>query len=342
MKFPIVFLLSLFLFTDSIFSKTFLLTDESIVTGVELSDKRILVKQVFIAIPEISSRIEIKGSEEIWRIKLFDGATLTGSVERFSNYIVIGSNPVFKDQKKVMKSDIVGMKEVRRIQVQTYLGYTFTGVIEKESDEAVHLTNIYNPEGYVFTQGVRKQYDADLKTEFKDYAHSVKDQAYIRPANNWAAFLFASYTYTQDVILRDYVPYLLGLSFGTIKGVDRFIGNNKRRLWIPLVGVFYTGQFLGTSTAILLNMNLAGGLYWKYKVSRFDFYLGALSGVSYFHVKDQASFYQLGSFIRFSFLMTMKIRNRWSVALNINEDLHFEEKRLIPFPYFNLGVQYDF
>ncbi len=128
---------------SSIQGASFIMEDLSVFTGIRISSDRLFIKSLWIHKSEIKSQDDIKSSGEIFQIKLFDGSILTGTIERHDNYIIIGSNPVFKDSRKIVKADIVSMSEIKRTQIKSYTGYVIIGVIEQEDENVLFMKNIY-------------------------------------------------------------------------------------------------------------------------------------------------------------------------------------------------------
>lgn len=315
--------------------------DESVIEGLEISDNRLYIKRAMVPISEIQFREDIKASGDIFKVTLSDGGILTGTVERKESYILIGNNPVFKDTKKVMKADIVEMKELKRLQIKTYLGYILIGVIEQENSEAILLTNIYNPEGYVLTAGVRKKYE-NFSYTLEKYSEIVKGHEYRRPWKQFSYFGLLTYTYTLDDKVRDYLPFVYGITIGAMRGMDEWLKQKQRHVYIPLIGVFMTAQYTSTTTAAFLHVNLNAGLYWRYKLPRgIHLYLGTAPGFSYLRIKDSISTNSIAYSQSVSFIADIKVYRQFSFVIRASQDILFESGRTYLYPYFSIGGKYE-
>lgn len=320
---------------------TYHMEDESVIEGLEISENRLYIKRVLVPISEIRNREDIKALGDIYKVTLSDGGTLTGTVERKDAYILIGNNPVFKDTKKIMKADIVEMKKLKRLQIKTYLGYLLIGVIEQENDEGILLTNIYNPEGYVLTTGIRKKYE-NLTYTLDKYAENVKGHAYRRPWRQFSHFGFVTYTYTFDEAVKEYLPFVYGVTVGSIRGMDDWLKQRQRHLYIPMLGVFMTAQYTSTSTATFLHVNLNAGVYWRYKLPYgIHLYLGTAPGLSYLRIRDVMVTNHVVYTQSISFMADVHIYKQFSFAIRATQDVLFESGRTYLYPYFSIGGKYE-
>lgn len=320
---------------------TYHMKDESVIEGLEISENRLYIKRALIPLSEIRNREDIKASGDIFKVTLSDGSMLTGTVERKDTYILIGNNPVFKDTKKIMKADIVDMKEVKRLQIKTYLGYLLIGVIEQENAEAILLTNIYNPEGYVLNTGIRRKYE-NLTYTLDKYTESVRGHEYRRPWRQFSYFSFITYTYTFDESVKEYLPFVYGITVGATQGIDDWLKQRQRHFYIPLIGVFMTTQYTSTSTATFLHVNLNAGLYWRYKLPYgIHLYLGTAPGVSYLRIRDVMVSNHAVYTQSISFMADVKVYKQFSFAIRATQDVLFEAGRTYLYPYFSAGVKYE-
>lgn len=335
-------LLFLFPLSLPLFGTTYLLEDESIIEGLEISENRLYLKQVWVPQPEIRKFEEIKASGDIYRITLSDGTTLTGTVERKESYILIGSNPVFKDTRKVMKADIIEMKELKRIQIQTYLGYILIGVVEKEDSKALHMTNIYNPEGYILEKGIKRKYENNIGYTLEKYSLGVKDHAYTRPWKHPSYYALFSYTYNFDASLKEYIPSIFGSTLGLMYGADGWLKQKNRKYYVPGIGTFLTTQIARTSTSLYLHSNLTVGVYWRYKLPySVNLYLGIGPGLIYSRIRD----IQISNFINFSqhfsFIAEMRVYRQFGIVIRASQNLVFDSQKTYWYPYFEIGGKYE-
>jgi len=331
----------LLLFSCSpLYAASFFLEDQSVFVGIRIADDRLYLKSVWIHKSEIKSQEDIKSSGEVFQIKLFDGSILTGTVERKDNYINIGSNPVFKDSRKIMKADIVSMNEIKRIQVKTYLGYILIGVIEQENDEVVQITNIYNPEGYILKS--KTQADSDIKYTIQSYTENVKGRQFYRPWRQYSFYGYVNYTYSQDETIKAYLPFVFGGSAGVIRGADDWFRMKERHWYIPVLGSFMSVQYYNTNTAYFINSTVTAGTYWKARTFwNTTIHFGVSPGLSFIRIQDATAKNSLNFVQMFSVLVDIKIYRQFSLALRADESMIFEAGRVLLYPYFSAGVKYE-
>lgn len=334
------YLLALLLSAAPIYSASFFMEDQSVFIGMRIAADRLYLKSYWIHKSEIKSQDDIKSSGEVFQVKLHDGTIITGTVERFDNYIMIGSNPVFKDTRKIMKADIVSMMEIKRTQIKTHLGYVIIGVIEQENDEVVYMTNIYNPEGYIIKSKI--QAESDIQYTLPKYTDNVRGRQHTRPWKQYSFYGYVNYTYSQDETIKAYLPFVFGGGAGMIRGADDWFRMKERHWYIPVLGSFMNVQYYNTNTAYFINSNITAGLYWKARTFwNTTIHFGASPGLSFIRIQDTTAKNSVNFVQMFSVLIDIKIYRQFSLALRADESMIFEAGRVLLYPYFSAGVKYE-